>query len=63
MSELEEDIILCHMFPVTIRPPKYLESWLVDMIDDAVALYEWGFSFKKEIVTAMTVLIHFIQMR
>ena len=28
-----------------IRPPKYLESWLVDMIDDAVALIAFAVLF------------------
>ena len=63
LSDLEQDIILTHMFPVTFDPPKYLESWLVDAIDDAVALYEWGTSFGREALTFTTFLIHFIQMR
>ena len=63
LSDMEQDIILTHMFPVTFDPPKYLESWLVDAIDDAVALYEWGTSFGKEAIAFITFLIHFIQIR
>lgn len=40
INELEEDIIRTHMFPCTIRPPKYLESWIVDAIDDLSAIGE-----------------------
>ena len=63
LSDLEKDIILTHMFPVTVKPPKYLESWIVDFIDDVVALYEWGYSFRKEAIAVTTFLIHFIQIR
>ena len=40
LTEKEEDIIVSHMFPIGVRIPKYLESWLVDIVDDGVAIYE-----------------------
>ena len=40
LTELEEDIIKKHMFPITLCPPKYLESWIVDCIDDIASVYE-----------------------
>ena len=40
INELEEDIILSHMFPINLRVPKYLESWIVDIIDDIASIYE-----------------------
>lgn len=40
LSELEEDIITTHMFPIGKRMPKYLESWIVDIVDDLEAVYE-----------------------
>ncbi len=62
ISELEEDIIKTHMFPVTFTPPKYLESWIVDFIDDISAIYERGFTIKKEIkTTAMFFLVFLFQ--
>ncbi len=33
-----EDIILRHMFPLNIVPPKYLESWIVTIVDKIVSL-------------------------
>ena len=63
LSDLQEDIILTHMFPCTIRPPKYLESWIVDIIDDGVALYEWGTSYGKKIAAGAAVIVQFIQLR
>lgn len=40
LTELEEDIIATHMFPITLRVPKYLESWIVDLVDDGASVYE-----------------------
>jgi len=33
-----ENIIERHMFPLTIKPPIYLESWLVMLVDKGVSL-------------------------
>lgn len=41
LTELEQDIILKHMFPVTITPPKYKEGFIVSLIDKACAVYEF----------------------
>lgn len=38
MNERIEDMIRCHMFPLNIRPPKYLGSWIVNISDDIVSL-------------------------
>lgn len=40
ISEIEEDIIRTHMFPVSLKVPRYLESWFVVLIDDISAIYE-----------------------
>ena len=56
LSKLEEDIIIKHMFPVTFRPPKYLESWIVDLVDDVSAIYERIFTLRKELNAATTFL-------
>ena len=38
MNPMVEDIILRHMFPLNIRPPKYKESWVVTMMDKKCSL-------------------------
>ena len=38
MDKKREDIILRHMFPLNIRPPKYIESWIVTMSDKYVSM-------------------------
>ena len=57
LSSMEEDIIITHMFPVTFRPPKYIESWLVDFIDDVASIYERSFALKKELSTSASVFL------
>lgn len=66
ISEKQEDIILTHMFPVTFTPPKYLESWIVDLVDDVASIYERGSTMKKNLQAATTFLfvliINYIKM-
>ena len=40
LTPVERDIILKHMFPLTPRPPRYLESLLVCLVDKGCSLYE-----------------------
>lgn len=48
LTDREKDIIYTHMFPLNInRVPKYLESWVVTLVDKCVATYEFSQTFKK----------------
>lgn len=38
MDKKIENIILRHMFPLNIKPPKYFESWIVTIADKCVSL-------------------------
>lgn len=40
LNDREENMILRHMFPLTITPPKYGESWIVSLVDKGVAIGE-----------------------
>lgn len=42
LTKVEEDIILKHMWPLTLIPPKYIESFAVSVIDKIVATKEFG---------------------
>jgi len=57
LTEKEEDIIKSHMFPVNIIPPKYLESWIVDMVDNVAGIYEKCMSMNLHLKTAFNFLI------
>ena len=51
LNEKEKDIIITHMFPtLPHKVPKYLESWLVSLVDKAVAIYEFYCSYGKPYV-------------
>ena len=40
LTRREENIIRRHMFPLTAVPPKYLEAWLVCVVDKICSLRE-----------------------
>ncbi len=40
LNRVERDIIIKHMFPLTIIPPKYLETWVVSFADKIVSVRE-----------------------
>ncbi len=44
LGSIESDIIVRHMFPLNIRPPRYKESWIVCCADKICAVIEF-FSF------------------
>lgn len=48
LNELEKDIILKHMWPLTPRFPKYKESFLIVFLDKYVATSEFWNKTKKE---------------
>lgn len=41
LNDKECDMILKHMWPITFIPPKYLESYIITLVDKYCALYEW----------------------
>lgn len=57
LSELEEDIIVTHMFPIGIKVPKHLESWIVDIVDDIVCIYERCYGLRKQVSFASSFLL------
>ena len=52
------------MFPITFTPPKYIEGWIVDIVDDVVAIWEKAANLTDEFKTAVTfmfiLLINFL---
>lgn len=47
INDVEKDIIIKHMWPITIRPPKYLESYIVNAMDTFCASVEALHMYKK----------------
>lgn len=51
LSDLEQDIIINHMFPtLPHKIPKYAESWIVSLVDKIVAIYEFYYSYGRNFV-------------
>ena len=42
IGEIEADIIARHMFPLTLHPPKYKESWIVCIADKISATMDYA---------------------
>lgn len=56
LSSKEEDIIKSHMFPIGKSVPKYLESWIVNFVDDFSCFYERGYIFKEQMSMACSMI-------
>ena len=41
LTAIEEDTIRRHMFPLTVKPPKYREGVVVSLVDKACSVYEF----------------------
>ena len=50
LNDLEQDIIKAHMFPVGKTIPKYLDSWIVTLVDDFACFYERSLCSKGKYV-------------
>ena len=46
LNDMEKDIIVKHMWPLTIVPPKFKESYIVTLVDKYCATKEF-FKFLK----------------
>lgn len=51
LNDIEKDIIVKHMFPATLIPPKYKESWIVSIVDKQLAVKEYVEEFSKPLDT------------
>lgn len=56
INELEKDIILSHMYPLTKKMPKYKESYIVSISDKIVSVYEFQ---KYQIKYTMAIIMIF----
>lgn len=54
LSPVEQDIITKHMWPLTTRPPRHLESMMVCCVDKVVATREFWYPVRKPTLTATT---------
>lgn len=57
LSSKEEDIIKCHMFPLDYRVPKYIESWIVNLVDTGLSTHEFSKKFSYKLSYATNVMM------
>jgi uncharacterized protein len=48
LNKKEKDIILRHMWPLTLIPPRYIESMIVNAVDKSVSIMETFNLFKSK---------------
>lgn len=56
LTNLEQDIIKSHMFPVGKRVPHYLEGWIVNLVDDFACFYERSYVLKENMSVAFSMV-------
>lgn len=49
LNDMEENIIVAHMFPFYVALPKYLESWIVVLVDKTIGSYEFLQKFSNKV--------------
>ena len=49
LNKKEKNIIYSHMFPINLYFPNNIESILVDLVDDYMAIYERYFTIKEKL--------------
>ncbi len=60
LTAKEKDMIRSHMFPINISVPKYMESWIVSLVDKCVAVEEFSLKFKFRLKYSYNLLLLFI---
>lgn len=56
----EQDMIRSHMFPVNVSVPKYMESWIVSLVDKGIAADEFAHKFRFKLKYAYSLVFLFI---
>ena len=63
LNPMEENIIVSHMYPFGKIKPTSKESWLVNNIDNAVAVYECArYKLKECVALGCLIIINFIKL-
>ena len=57
LNEKEKDIIVTHMFPIAPKPSKYMEGWIVNLVDDAVAVGEICYKTRNKLAYAVNFVL------
>jgi len=61
ISEKEKNIIETHMFPINPKPSKFIEGWIVSVVDKCACAFE--FSLKFRYATSLAIIFLFNTMK
>lgn len=65
LNNLEQNIIISHMFPIYLKIPKYKESILVNTVDKIIGfkemLYEYKYKLKNKVIYHYLMALIFIK--
>lgn len=57
LTEKEIDMIRSHMFPINIAIPKYIESWIVSLVDKVIGLAEFTDTIQCRLASTTNIMI------
>ena len=57
LNDLEQDIIKTHMFPCGKTLPRYLESWIVNIVDDFACFFERSYVIKESMSVGFSMIV------
>lgn len=57
LTEVQQDIIKSHMFPINYKIPKYKESWIVNALDKKITIIEIIYILLEKIQSTNGILI------
>ena len=61
INDIEKNAIISHMFPLSLKTPKYKESWVLTIVDKSVATYELTkYKFKNAIAVYTLFIMNMI---
>ena len=60
LNNIEKNIIVSHMFPVSITVPRYIEGWIVNLTDDVVAIGEICYKSRVKLSYAINFIFIFL---
>ena len=58
LGKVEEDMIIKHMWPLTVKLPRYAESYVIVMIDKYAAMLEFGVHCKNVLTHTVSNIKH-----
>lgn len=60
VSQIEEDAIRCHMFPLDYKMPKYRESWIVMIADKLASAGDFSYRVEYAVILCFVFVMNWL---